>query len=108
MTVISGLSLVTSWARLYPRLDRNKGVLLLICYIWINIAPSSFRTELLVFQMKHFGIQISFSLSRAWLLELNTAAFKTLIGVSFLLSSYCYFFFFLLLGVAIEKALLAP
>lgn len=53
--------------------------------------PSSFRPELLIFQTKVFGIHISFPLSRAWLLELNTVAFKIITGSGLLLSSYRYF-----------------
>lgn len=57
----------------------NKWVLFLLYYIWINLMPSSFRHELLIFQMEDFRIQISFSLPRARPLQLNTVMFEIII-----------------------------
>lgn len=42
--------------------------------------PSSFRIQLLIFQMEDFRIQISFSLPRAQPLQLNTGAFEVIIS----------------------------
>ena len=78
--VVSDLFLVTSRAKLSPLLDRNQWVLFLIYYMRINFLPSSFRLQLLIFQMKVFRIQISFSLPRAWLLQLNTIVFEVIIS----------------------------
>lgn len=106
MTVISGLSCDQLGKETLPTFGQKQGSSPSHLLYGLTL-PSSFRTELLVFPNEAFWNSNQLFSLKAWLLELNTAAFKTLIGwfLSYLLTAT---FFLLCWGVAIEEALLAP
>lgn len=76
MPVPSALSPTTNWAKPYPLLYRNKQLLFLIYYIWINFLPSSFRLQLLIFPEKFFGIQISLFSLKGLALAIHCCGFQ--------------------------------